>query len=210
MEMRSGSFTYEKCTGQRVNLPDFPDVQIGGIVEHVVHPMDVEQLGNLKYGDEVGVSIDTVRRARLSLSHTASHLLYLGVARIRPEAVAWTLGCHIRPDGARFDFGVDKRFTPEDVQAIEEIANDFVARGCAVLTYAHQDHIDARYWQCEGNIMPCGGTHIQNTAPIGNMVVRRKSMGSGKERLSCQFDDARVDLAQFHSGSPGGILSGAR
>jgi Ser-tRNA(Ala) deacylase AlaX len=190
-----------KMYGQRANIPDFPDIQLGGVVEHVVDPADTHHLANLKPGDEVRISIDTMRRARLSLSHTASHLLYLGVGSVRPDAVAWTLGCHIRPDGARFDFGVDTRFTAQEIDAIEQIANDLVARGSTVRTYAHADHGDARYWQCEDHTMPCGGTHIGNTAPIGRIVVRRKSMGAGKERLSCQFDGARVDIASFHTGA---------
>ncbi|MFM0291712.1 MULTISPECIES: alanyl-tRNA editing protein [Paraburkholderia] len=197
-----------KMYGQRANIPDFPDIQTGGVVEHVIHPEDVQHLATLTKGDEIQVSIDTLRRARLSLSHTASHLVYLGVGRIRPDAVAWTLGCHIRPDGARFDFAVNNRFTPEEVLAIEHIANDFVARGGAVHTYAHPNHVDARYWQCEDNVMPCGGTHIGSTAPIGRIRVRRKSMGSGKERLSCQFDNARFDTAVFHDGKCHNTLAG--
>jgi alanyl-tRNA synthetase len=193
-----------KMYGQRVKIPDFPDIQTGGVVEHVIHPDHLHHLAQLKNGDEVRIDIDTQRRAQLSLSHTASHLLYLGVCKIRPDAVAWTLGCHIRPDGARFDFGVSQRFTPEEVEAIERIANDFVARGNAVLTFAHPEYVDARYWQCEGNVIPCGGTHIDNTAAIGRIAVRRKSMGSGKERLSCQFDEARFDTASFYLDSRNG------
>ncbi|WP_153101966.1 alanyl-tRNA editing protein [Paraburkholderia hayleyella] len=190
-----------KMYGQRANIPDFPDIQLGGVVEHLIHPDDLPHLALLKNGEQVQISIDTLRRAQLSLSHTASHLLYLGVEQIRPDATEWTLGCHIRPDGARFDFGVSHRFTPEEVFAIEQIANDLVTRGSPVLTYAHSDHIDARYWECEGHIMPCGGTHIGSTAPIGRIAVRRKSMGSGKERLVCQFDHARFDTSAFHATS---------
>ncbi|WJF90033.1 alanyl-tRNA editing protein [Paraburkholderia bonniea] len=192
-----------KMYGQRPNIPDFPDVQTGGVVEHIIHAEDLHHLERLKKGDEVQISIDILRRAQLSLSHTASHLLYLGVGQIRPDALTWTLGCHIRTDGARFDFGVSERFTPEEVSAIEQIANDFVARASEVTTYAHPQHIDARYWQCEGHVMPCGGTHIGNTAPIGRIAVRRKSMGAGKERLSCQFDSASFDLAPFHANACG-------
>jgi len=199
-----------KMYGQRANIPGFPDIQLGGVIEHVIHPEDIQYLATLRVNDAVQISIDTMRRAQLSLSHTASHLLYLGVGKIRPDAIAWTLGCHIRPDGARFDFGVGNRFTPDEVQAVEQIANNFVARGSAVTTRAHPDHIDARYWQCEDNLMPCGGTHIGNTALIGWISVRRKSMGAGKERLSCQFDNARFDTASFHAGdavAPRGVVS---
>ena len=197
-----------KMYGQRANIAGFPDIQTGGVIEHVIHPDDVQHLASLKAGNRVQIGIDRRRRAQLSLSHTASHLLYLGVGQVRSDALAWTLGCHIRPDGARFDFGVSRRFTSEEVLAIEQIANDFVARSSTVLTYAHPDHIDARYWACEGNVMPCGGTHIGNTAPIGRITVRRKSMGAGKERLSCQFDDASVDVTSFHAGSYGTASGG--
>ncbi|MFM0236671.1 hypothetical protein [Paraburkholderia phytofirmans] len=49
--------------------------------------------------------------------------------------------------------------------------------------------------------MPCGGTHIGNTELIGRISIRRKSMGVGEERLSCQFDNARFDTASFHPGN---------
>lgn len=197
-----------KMYGLRANIPDFPDIQTGGVVEHVIHADDLHRLDGLNPGDEIRVSIDRLRRAQLSLSHTASHLLYLGIGRVRPEALAWTLGCHIRTDGARFDFGVEPRFTAGEVAEIEQIANEFVARGSAVRTYAHPDHADARYWRCEDEIIPCGGTHIGNTSPIGHIAVRRKSMGAGKERLSCQFDNAHFDIASFHTGARSAGLQG--
>jgi Ser-tRNA(Ala) deacylase AlaX len=191
-----------KMYGHRVNVPDCPDVLAGGIVEHVVHPEDVPQLARLRMGEVLTVSIDTLRRARLSLSHTASHLLYLGVGATRADALAWTLGCHIRPDAARFDFGVSERFTAEDVQAIERIANAYVTRDAQVSTSSHPEHADVRYWKCEGQTIPCGGTHLSHTAPIGPLAVRRKSMGAGKERLSCQFERAAFDVTRFHANGP--------
>jgi Ser-tRNA(Ala) deacylase AlaX len=197
-----------KMYGHRANLADFPDIQVGGVIEHVIHPDDIARLARLHAGTQVNISIDKVRRAQLSLSHTASHLLYLGVAEVRPDAVNWTLGCHIRPDGARFDFGVDHRFTQDEVQAVEHIANEAVARNGAVVTYEHPDCPDARYWACEGHVIPCGGTHISTTAPIGHIAVRRKSMGAGKERISCQFADSKFDTSLFRETSPNDSVSG--
>jgi alanyl-tRNA synthetase len=121
------------------------------------------------------------------------------VQQIRPDAVEWILGCHIRPDAARLDFGVDERISNEQVKEIEAIANAFVSRASDVRVYAHAAHADARYWECEGELIPCGGTHIGNTKPIGRMEVRRKSMGAGKERLSCSFNEARFDTDIFHA-----------
>lgn len=188
-----------KMYGNRARIPDFPDIQVDGIIEHVVHEDDVPQLALLTEGMAVVVCIDRLRRARLSLSHTASHLLYLGVANVRPDAIAATLGCHIRPDAARFDFGIAARFTSEEVLEIERFANAMVQRASPVRVYAHSQIPDARYWECEGNVIPCGGTHICSTEAIGPMQVTRKSLGKGKERLAATFNEAIFDLRSQNS-----------
>jgi Ser-tRNA(Ala) deacylase AlaX len=107
--------------GNRALIPDFPDIQVDGIIEHVVHGDDMPLVALLTEGQQVAVCIDRLRRARLSLSHTASHLLYLGVMEVRPDAVAAILGCHIRPDAARFDFGIADRFKSDEVTEIERL-----------------------------------------------------------------------------------------
>jgi len=180
--------------GNRALIPDFPDIQVDGIIEHVAHDDDVPLVAFLTEGQQVVVCIDRLRRARLSLSHTASHLLYLGVMKVRPDAVAATLGCHIRPDAARFDFGIADRFKSDEVIEIERLANAMVSRGSEVRVYAHERYSDARYWECEGKVIPCGGTHIQSTAAIGPILISRKSLGKGKERLAVNFHEAMFDL----------------
>ncbi|SDV50745.1 alanyl-tRNA editing protein [Chitinasiproducens palmae] len=182
-----------KLYGEPLRLPDFPDIQVGGIVRHQIAEADVPLLASLTSGLQVTVRIDARRRAQLSLSHTASHLLYLGVAAVRPEALARVSGCHIRVDGARFDFNVSERFSPHDVASIGEVANGYVSRDSAVTVESLPTHPDARYWHCESATIPCGGTHLPRTGAIGPMLVRRKAMGRGKERLSCAFPHAQLD-----------------
>ncbi|GLQ51646.1 hypothetical protein ACFFJT_15500 [Dyella flava] len=182
----------------RVHIPDMPDIGVDGVIEHVVHDDDKGLLEKLRLGMPVVVRIDVMRRARLSLSHTASHLVYLGVSEVRPDAVAGTLGCHIRSDAARFDFAVSSRFLPDELAEIERLANAFVTRNSRIHMYAHAEYRDARYWECEGRVIPCGGTHIDSTTPIGSISVRRKSMGSGKERIACEFAQAMPEIDAFH------------
>ena len=189
----------KKVYGNALLLADFPDIQVDGIIEHMINPGDADLLREIKVGQQVLISIDTRRRAQLSLSHTASHLLYLGVAEVRSDAVAATLGCHIKTDGARFDFGVETRFSPEELAEIERIANEYVDRDSAISVYSHAEHYDARYWECEGRIIPCGGTHLDSTRSIGTISVRRKSLGKGKERISCTFEQSQADTSRFHA-----------
>ncbi|MGG1948212.1 hypothetical protein AB1286_25965 [Trinickia sp. NRRL B-1857] len=179
-------------------MPNFPDIQVDGIIEHVIHEDDAAVLREAKVGSEVTVRIDRLRRAQLSLSHTASHLLFLGITDIRPDAILGIIGCHIKVGAARFDFVVENRITLDEVAEIERLANSYVDRGDEVRVYPHPEHLDARYWECEGRVIPCGGTHITSTAPVGRMQVHRKSLGRNKERLSCEFSGSNLDLAVFY------------
>ena len=189
----------KRLYGHFSGLSEFSDLQVAGVILHMIHPDDQPMLADLAIDAEVSVQIDVERRARLSLSHTASHLLYLGVGQHRPDAVASTIGCHIKDDGARFDFGVAERFSAEQIALIESCANAFVARAAAITVSAHPSVPDARLWHCEGHVIPCGGTHLDNAAAVGPIQVRRKSVGAGKERLACSFAHAVLDLSRYHA-----------
>ena len=174
----------KKMYGTPLRVDGAPDVAAGGVIWHQIDPDDLPRLAEIKPGDAVTIDIDTLRRERLSLAHSASHLVYLGVQQCRPDAVAATLGCHIKVDGARFDFGVKEKLTPQEVEQIARIANDYVAANAAIETFAHEAHPDLRFWRCDGAEMPCGGTHLDATGVIGEIRVKRRGMGAGKERLS--------------------------
>lgn len=179
-------------------LPEFPGVQVDGVIWHMVHPDDQPLLASVTIGEAVTVNIDIERRARLSLSHTASHLMYLGVGMHRPDAVASTVGCHIKVDGARFDFAVRERFTAEQIGQIEASANAFVLAQATIRVSAHPAVPDARLWHMDQHAIPCGGTHLDGAACVGMLQIRRKSLGSGKERLSCDFPAATIELNRYH------------
>lgn len=94
----------KKLYTHSAGLSEFPGLQVDGVIQHVIVEEDQPQLSRIEQGMSAIVSIDVDRRARLALSHTASHLLYLGIGQIRPDAIKGTIGCHIKMDGARFDF----------------------------------------------------------------------------------------------------------
>lgn len=118
-------------------------------------------------------------------------MLYVAIGEVRPDVIPGTIGCHIRPGSARFDFFTKLRFTSENVSAIQELASSISEKNLEIFITANNEVPDARIWCCESYKIPCGGTHISSTNPIGNLVVRRKSLGTSKERLSCEFPNAR-------------------
>lgn len=190
----------KKMYGHLAGLPEFPDVMVGGVIWHMLEPQDCALLQFVQPAATCQVRIDVDRRARLSLSHTASHLLYLAIGQHRPDAIANTLGCHIRVDGARFDFGVENRFSPEDLAMIEATANGFVQRDARITFSAHEDEPDARRWHCEGQVIACGGTHWDRSACVGPLKVTRKRLGSNKERIACALAEPRLDLHRYQGG----------
>lgn len=189
----------KKLFGRMIFLDDFPNIQVEGIVRHLIHPQDIPELNKLSIGAAVDISIDVERRASLSLSHTASHLLYVGIGTIRPDAIPGTLGCHIKTNSARFDFSIKERFTEAQLKEIADVANQMVQRNSSVTLYPHNAEPDARYWKCEEQIIPCGGTHIDSAGPVGSLILRRKSLGAGKERITCEFPNADLRLDQYYS-----------
>ena len=188
----------KKMYGHSAGLVDFPDIQVDGIILHLIHPEDQYLLAALLIGTKVTVSIDIQRRAALSLSHTASHLLYLAVGIHRPDAVINTLGCHIKIESARFDFAVKTRISSDDLERIQATANGFIERNLSITVDSHPEIPDARTWRCEDYKIPCGGTHLESTGAVGKLLIKRKSLGAGKERLSCEFPEAELELIRFH------------
>ena len=190
-------FHAKKMYGMPAHLPNLPDITVGGVIWHMVTPEDQPRLKELQQGQEVIVQIDARRRAWLALSHTASHLVYLGIGAHRPDAIGATLGCHIKIDAARFDFSVAERFQIDEIDAISATANELITRNLPIEVYSDSQYPDARYWRCDGQTIPCGGLHLSTTTPIVKLTVRRKSLGAGKERISCEFPQATIDLTDY-------------
>jgi Ser-tRNA(Ala) deacylase AlaX len=167
-------------------------------IRHYIDPNDKEILFSLEPGIEVEISIDIPRRALLSLSHSASHLLYLAVESVRNDAIKNIIGCHIKTNGARFDFFMEKRFTVDELGEVQNIANTMVNSDSKIIVYARNDESDYRFWECDGKTIPCGGTHISRTGIIGKINVKRRGVGKNKERISCSFPDANPETGKYH------------
>lgn len=188
----------KKLYGTAIRLEGFKGGKLGGIILHMIHPDDLHLLEKITEGMDAKVQIDTLRRERLTLSHSASHFLYAAATSLREELKQWTIGCHIKEDSARFDFLVEEPFDVDDVVEIERRANELIASNEVIQNHAVQGFEDARLWVYQGIEIPCGGTHLDYPRRIGALSVRRKRLGKGKERLICEFPNAEIDLSPYH------------
>ena len=97
-----------------------------------VHPGTVEE-GTLKTGDALQLDVDDARRTAIRANHSATHLLHEALRQVLGDHVAQK-GSLVAPDRLRFDFSHPKPITAEEIEKVEDIANDFVLQNSPVTT----------------------------------------------------------------------------
>jgi len=81
--------------------------------------------GALALGDAVDARIDTARRARVTLNHTATHLLHAALREVLGEHIHQK-GSLVAPDRLRFDFAHFEPITAEQLREIESLVNHWI------------------------------------------------------------------------------------
>ncbi len=154
-----------------------------------VHLGTVEE-GTLKAGAALQLEVDHARRTAIRANHSATHLLHEALRQVLGDHVAQK-GSLVAPDRLRFDFSHPKPMTAEEIEKVEDIANDFVLQNSAVTTrlmalddarasgaralfgekYGDEVRVVAM-GEGSGNTLGwsvelCGGTHVKRTGDIG-------------------------------------------
>jgi alanyl-tRNA synthetase len=175
-----------------------------------VHHGKVEQ-GTLRVGVALALDVDHARRSAIRRNHSATHLLHEALRQVLGDHVAQK-GSLVAPDRLRFDFSHPKPMTAEEIERVEDLANDYVLQNSAVTTrlmalddarasgaralfgekYADEVRVVAigqNVSGASGNTMGwsvelCGGTHVRRTGDIGLVSVLGDSgVASGVRRI---------------------------
>jgi Ser-tRNA(Ala) deacylase AlaX len=136
---------------------------------------------NLKPGDPVTISIEWERRYRLMRLHFAAEIV-LELAYQNLDSIK-KIGAHIAQDKSRIDFewgeNISKAFPVIKKEAMEIIEANY-----DIISAFSDEKNERRYWEIkEFSKVPCGGTHIRKTSEIGEIELKRKNIGKGKERI---------------------------
>jgi alanyl-tRNA synthetase len=178
--------------------------------------------GALKIGDAVELEVDHRYRSGTRMHHSATHLLH--------EALRQTLGKHVaqkgslvEPNRLRFDFSHPKGVGPDEIEAVERIANEVVLQNDEVTTglmgvdeaieagavalfgekYGDEVRVVSMGRQPDGgdndavySMELCGGTHVGRTGDIGLIkVVSEGAVAAGVRRIEALAgDEARAYL----------------
>ena len=148
----------------------------------------LEAYHGLKSGDAVRIEIDWERRYKLMRLHLAAELV-LELVYQNFDSIE-KVGAHIAQDKARIDFEWQASIS-EKLPLIREKALALVEADKEIISAFSDRENQRRYWEIEEFArVPCGGTHLQKTGEIGDMKLKRKNPGKGKERIEIYLCDA--------------------
>jgi len=175
-----------------------------------VHLGKVES-GTLKAGMALQLEVDHARRASIRAHHSATHLLHEALRQVLGDHIAQR-GSLVAPDRLRFDFVHPKPITPDELERIEDLANEVVLENDEVTTRlmavddARDSGARALFGEKYGDevrvvsmgktardhggnalgwsVELCGGTHVRRTGEIGLISVTGESaVASGVRRI---------------------------
>ena len=140
----------------------------------------LEKEPDFKVGDNVKVEIDWEHRFKLMRLHSAAHIVYYFF--IEKAGEQKVIGSNISIDKARLDFTYNESISPL-LPEIQEKTMEVINQGIDIRTFKDEKDPSRRLWECGKWLMPCGGTHVKNTKEIGQIKLKRKNIGAGKERV---------------------------
>jgi alanyl-tRNA synthetase len=171
-----------------------------------VHSVVVEK-GKLARNAALALEVDHARRTSIRQNHSATHLLHEALREVLGDHVAQK-GSLVAPDRLRFDFSHPKPMTREEIDRVEDIANDAVLQNAPVVTrlmavdeaiasgaralfgekYGDEVRVVAM-GASGGNSMGwsvelCGGTHVRRTGDIGIITLASEAgVAAGVRRI---------------------------
>jgi alanyl-tRNA synthetase len=171
-----------------------------------VHSVTVQE-GTLKVGAALALEVDHERRSAIRRNHSATHLLHEALRQVLGDHVAQK-GSLVAPDRLRFDFSHPKPMTAEEIERVEDFANDVVLQNSEVATrlmavdeaiasgaralfgekYGDEVRVVAM-GETGGNAMGwsvelCGGTHVRRTGDIGLIAgLTDSAVAAGVRRI---------------------------
>jgi len=172
--------------------------------------------GSLKVGDAVQADVDDVRRARIRLNHSATHLMHAALRDV--------LGTHVGQKGSlvndkalRFDFSHFEAMKPEEIRAVEDLVNaqirrnlpvetnimeleDAKAKGAMALFGEKYDERVRVLSMGDFSTELCGGTHASRTGDIGLFRITSESgTAAGVRRIEAVTGEGAI--ASLHAES---------
>ncbi len=180
-----------------------------------IHHVEIKS-GQISGNDKVDLQVSSTERRRIAANHSATHLLHAALRK--------TLGTHVTQAGSlvdsaktRFDFTHNKAMTTAEIQKIEELVNEEIAKAIPVQAQVmkHKEALQsgamALFGEKYGDEVRvlkmgdfstelCGGTHVSNTSQIRLFkVVSESGVSSGVRRIEAITGDGALQFLMKNS-----------
>ena len=171
--------------------------------------------GEITIGEIVKATIDLPRREEIRLHHTSAHLLQAALIKVLGDEVHQA-GSQVEENRMRFDFSFNRAMTPEEIFKVEEIMNNWIAKGYEVKTdvmdieQAKLTGATALFGEKYDNVVRvvsitdgktciskefCAGTHARNIRDLRLVkIVTEGAISAGTRRIELVVSRAAFDF----------------
>lgn len=170
--------------------------------------------GEITIGETVDAKIDVPRREEIRLHHTSAHLLQAALIKVLGDEVHQA-GSQVEENRMRFDFTFSRAMTPEEIFKVEEILNNWIAKGLKVSTEVmdiekakltgatalfgekYDDEVRVVSIGNETCISKefCAGTHARNTRDLRLVkIVTEGAISAGTRRIELVVSRAAFEF----------------
>jgi alanyl-tRNA synthetase len=167
-----------------------------GLTRHTFTPVE----GTVEVGQEATARIDGERRDAIRRNHTGTHILHWAMREVLGQHVKQQ-GSLVAPERLRFDFSHFEPVTPDQLRAIEDLANHEILDNApvrhfettmdearelgAVMFFGDKYGEIVRVLEAgTHSIELCGGTHVHRLGDIGPVkIVSEASIGANLRRI---------------------------
>ena len=191
---------YREINSNKTSSCDVIDTQKYG--SYIIHICKIKS-GEIKVGMSVVSKIDEIKRKKITLNHSATHLLNNTLKNILGEHIVQT-GSIVTDKYLRFDFSHSEKISDEKLKVIIQEVNDAINEKGKVLIRnlnieeAKKEGAVATFGEKYGSVVRvvgmgeknslslelCGGCHVDNTGDILYFnIIKESSPGSGNRRI---------------------------
>lgn len=171
---------------------------------HFIHQCRVSsgELAVSEVGATAALEVDELRRNRIRLNHSATHIVHAGLQRFLGEHVKQA-GSRVDDGSLRFDYSHFEQVSQSQLDEIEDFVNEEVRKNYEIVTRempveeARAAGAKALFGEKYGDIVRvvqigpnsmelCGGTHADRSGDIGMVVISSDGgISAGVRRIEC-------------------------
>lgn len=172
--------------------------------------------GTLRVNHSIDAQLDTTRRNRIRLNHSATHLLHAALRKTLGEHVAQK-GSLVNDKYLRFDFSHFEAMKPEQIRLVEDLVNEQIRRNLPIQTEVME--LDAakekgamalfgEKYDDQVRVLSmgdfstelCGGIHASRTGDIGLFrILSESGTAAGIRRIEAVTGEGAIALLHQQS-----------